>query len=197
MREFVVIGHAAPTDPDFSLDALPGAGRIDVLCRSIAAALLTSHGIREATRIHLVIQDRITITVDGGEVRNLQPDERSIAGLLRTALDAADDAVGHQPAEPAPGLAIRRRGLEATLEACARRGQVIGLHEDGVPLTDVDPPEHPVVVLSDHRDRTDREADLLTTVGAEDVRIGPTVVHTDHGIAVIGNWLDTAGYTRY
>jgi tRNA (pseudouridine54-N1)-methyltransferase len=47
MRQFVVVGHDAPTTDDFSLDDLPGAGRLDVLCRCITAALLLSHGIRD------------------------------------------------------------------------------------------------------------------------------------------------------
>ncbi|PSP87349.1 tRNA (pseudouridine(54)-N(1))-methyltransferase TrmY, partial [Halobacteriales archaeon QH_8_68_33] len=34
MRQFIVVGHDAPTTPEFPLDDLAGgAGRLDVLCR--------------------------------------------------------------------------------------------------------------------------------------------------------------------
>ncbi len=48
MRQFVIIGHDAPTTPEFSLDDLAGAaGRLDVLCRCVTSAFLLRHAIRE------------------------------------------------------------------------------------------------------------------------------------------------------
>jgi tRNA (pseudouridine54-N1)-methyltransferase len=197
MREFVVVGHDAPTDDGFSLDDLPGAGRADLLVRTVGAGLFTSHGIREDSRVHLVCQNEVTVTFDGSTLRNARPDERSLGGLLRTALGAVDEAIGHQPAEPAPGLSIRKRGLEATLEEIARNGTVIALHEDGEPLSAVERPPNPVFVLSDHRDFTEEESTLMASVADSMVSVGPTVIHADHTTAVVQNWLDTDGYTRY
>jgi tRNA (pseudouridine54-N1)-methyltransferase len=198
MRQFVVTGHDAPTTSDFSLDDLPsGGGRLDVLCRCVNAAFFLSHAIREDVRVHLVLADAFTVSVDGREVRRLNPDERSTAARIRDALDQREEAIGHIPAEASPGVSIRRVGFEQTLRDVADESTVVELHEAGTPVVDVDPPEDPAFVLSDHHDFTDAEATLLEEVADERVRLGPHAMHADHAITVAHNYLDTAGYTRY
>jgi tRNA (pseudouridine54-N1)-methyltransferase len=195
VRQFLVVGHDAPTTPEFPLDDLPSAaGRLDVLCRCVNSALFLSHGIREA-RVHLVLADTYTLTVDGASVRNLNPDERSTAARVRDALAARNEAIGHQPATPSPGVELRRMGLDATLDRLD--GTLVELHEEGVPLPEQSPPADPLFVLSDHRDFTDSEADLLADRADARVRVGPERLHADHAITVAHNWLDTDGYTRY
>ena len=195
MRQFVVIGHDAPTTDAFPLDDLPSAaGRLDVLCRCVNSALFLSHGIRDA-RVHLVLADSYTLTVDGATVRNLNPDERSTAARIRNALAARDEAIGHMPAKPSPGVELRRMGLVPTLDRLD--GTLVELHEDGTPLADADPIANPVFVLSDHRDFTDEEANLLADRAGARLRVGPELLHADHAITVAHNWLDTGGYVHY
>jgi tRNA (pseudouridine54-N1)-methyltransferase len=196
MRQFVVLGHHAPIDPDFLLDDLAGAaGRLDVLCRCVNSALFLSHGIRDAVQVSLVFQDEVTVRVDSADLRYMNPDERNIAGLLRQALEAKDRAIGHREAEPTPGIHVSKRGFGAVLESVD--GTVVELHEDGDPLADVEPPEDPVFVLSDHEDFTDREAGLLAERGDRRVRVGPEILHADHTITVAHNYLDTRGFSEY
>jgi tRNA (pseudouridine54-N1)-methyltransferase len=196
MRQFVVVGHDAPTTSDFSLDDLAGAaGRLDVLCRCVNSAFFLSHAIREDVRVHLVLGDAFTVSFDGSDVRRLNPDERSTAALIRTALDRRDDAIGHQPVESTPGVSIRRRGFEATLDDLD--GTLVHLHEDGTPVVDYEPPAAPVFVLSDHRDFAPEEAALLTDRADARVRLGPTALHADHAITVAHNYLDTHGFRSY
>jgi len=198
MRQFVVVAHDAPTTPEFPLDALGSeAGRMDLLARCLNAALLSSHGIREAVRVHLVLDDEYTLSVDAATVRNLHPDERSIAALVRSALDARDDAIGHVPAEPSPGLELYRMGFEGTLDRVAADGSVVALHEDGDPASDAAQPTDPVFVLSDHRDFTDAERDALDAATDHRLRLGPTVLHADHAITVAHHYCDTDGYTAF
>ncbi|NUC73315.1 tRNA (pseudouridine(54)-N(1))-methyltransferase TrmY [Haloterrigena sp. SYSU A558-1] len=199
MRQFVCIGHDVPTDPDFSLDDLAGgAGRLDALCRSITASFVTSHGIREDVRTHLVVRDELTITFDGSELRRLNPDERSTAALVRTALEHRDEAIGALPAEPSPGIEVYRRGFEETLEEVAD-GTVVQLHEDGKAVVDVgvDGLEDPVFVLSDHRDFTDAEERVLEDAVDRRLRLGPELLHADQAITVAHHYLDTEGYERF
>jgi tRNA (pseudouridine54-N1)-methyltransferase len=198
VRQFVVVGHDAPTTPDFSLDDLPGAGRLDVLCRCVTAALLRSHGVREDARVHLVLGDAYAVRIDGATVRSLSPDERSTAALVRTALEARDEAVGHVPADAAPGIELHRGGLERTLErAVADAGTVVRLHEAGRPVIETDPPTDPLYVLSDHRDLTDDEAATVGAAADATVRLGPEPIHADHAITVAHSYHDTDGYARY
>ena len=196
MRQFVVLGHDAPTDPDFSLDDLPGgAGRLDVLCRCVSAALFRSHGIRENVQVWLVLGDEVTVRIDGSELRYMSPDERNVASLLRQAIEAKDQAIGHREAESTPGIHVSKRGFEPVLDDID--GTVVELHEDGTPLADLEPPENPVFVLSDHHDFTEREAALLAERSDLRVRVGPEVLHADHTVTVVHNYLDTDGFTDY
>ena len=196
MRQFVVSGHDAPLSSDFSLDDLAGgAGRLDVLCRCVNSSLCLSHAIREDVRVWLVLQDEFTVRFEGSELRNLHPDERSTAALVRNALDEKEGAIGHMAAESSPGVSISRRGFEDVLDEID--GTLIELHEEGEPVVEVEPPAESVFVLSDHRDFAEREAEVLTERADARVRLGPERLHADNAITVAHNWLDTGGYARY
>lgn len=198
MREFVVLGHTAPVEPDFDLDDLAGgAGRLDVLCRCVNSAVFLSHAVRTDVRVFLVLRDTVTVRIDGGSVRQLNPDERNIAALLRNAIEGKAEAVGAQPYETSPGIAVLRRGLEPVLEDHVAGETLLHLHEDGTPVADLEPPSDPVFVLSDHRDFTEAEADLLAERADARLRLGPKALHADHAITVAHNYLDTDGYTAY
>ncbi|MEY7851526.1 tRNA (pseudouridine(54)-N(1))-methyltransferase TrmY [Natrarchaeobius sp. A-rgal3] len=198
MRQFVLVGHEVPTDPDFSLDDLAGgAGRLDALCRSITASFVTSHGIRSDVRVHLVAQDELTITFDGSDLRRLNPDERSTAALVRNALEHRDEAIGALPAEPSPGVELYRRGFEETLESVDEDGPIVELHEDGDPAVGVEDLENPIFVLSDHQNFTDDERRTLEAATDRRVRLGPKLLHADQAITIAHHFLDTDGYERW
>jgi tRNA (pseudouridine54-N1)-methyltransferase len=198
MRQFVIVGHDAPTTGEFPLDDLPGAaGRLDLLARGVIDALLTSHAIRESVRVHLVLGDAVTVRFDGSTLRNLHPDERSTAALIRSALTEREDAVGHQPVEVAPGLSLVQFGLAETLDNLAAAGPVVALDPEGTPAARAAVPTDPVFVLSDHRTLTASEADLLDDHGARRISLGPTALHADQAITVAQNWLDTEGFQDY
>ncbi len=198
MRQFVVLGHEAPTSDDFPLDDLPGAGgRIDLLARCLVDGLLTSHGIRKDVRIHLVLDDAVTVRFDGGGLRNLHPDERSAAALLRGALGEVDRAVGHQPVDVSPGVAVVGVGLAETLDALADDGPLLRLGMDGPPVADAGVPTDPVFVLSDHRPFTDEEREMLAERGNGAIALGPVAMHANQAISVAHNWLDTEGFAAY
>ena len=199
MREFVVVGHDAPTTPEFSLDDLPGAGRLDVLCRCVTSALLLSHDIREAVRVRLVLGGAYVVRFEGSELRHLRPDERSAASLIRGALEARREAIGAVEATPSPGVYVGSGGLERAVDEAGERDELLVLHEDGEQLVDLpdDPPGDVTFVLSDHRDFTDDEVETLRDAGARRVSVGPWALHADHAITVAHNYLDTEGFRRY
>jgi len=197
MRQFIVVGHDAPTTADFSLDDLPGAGRLDLLARCVTSSLLLSHGIREDVRTHLVLGDEFTVSFDGSTLQGLNPDERSTAALVRNALDEREEAVGRMAVEPSPGVSLTRVGLAETLASVADDGSLCLLHEAGTPANEVDPSSDPVLLLSDHRDFTDEELSLAAGSVEQRVRLGPERLHADQAITVAHNWLDTDGYRSY
>lgn len=198
MRQFIVLGHTAPTEPDFDLEDLAGgAGRLDVLCRCVNSAFFLSHAIREDVRMYLVLSDAATIRLEGTELRYMNPDERNIASLLRQALETRGEAIGHTEVESTPGIYVSNRGFESVLKAAGREGTVVQLHEDGDPLPEMPPPEHPVFVLSDHQDFTDEEASMVAEAAEFRTSVGPERLHADHTISVVQNFLDTEGYSQY
>jgi tRNA (pseudouridine54-N1)-methyltransferase len=194
MRQFVIVSHEAPTEGQFSLDDLPGAGRMDLLARSVTASLLLSHGIRDTVRTHLVVGE-YTIQFDGATLQGLNPDERSTAARIRDALDSREEAIGHIPVETAPGISLVRKGLSETLADID--GTVVCLHEDGDGVGECSPPDAPVFVLSDHRDFTESERAEIDTVADQRLSLGPERLHADHAITVAHNWLDTDGFAEY
>jgi tRNA (pseudouridine54-N1)-methyltransferase len=194
MRQFIVLAHELSADAEINLDDLPGAGRLDLLSRCVTSALLCSHDIRENVRVHLVV-DGYLVSFDGETIRGLSPDERSTAARIRDALAAHDEAIGSMAAEPSPGVSIRRGGLDSLLADL--EANVVTLHAEGAPIVDLDSLSDPAFVLSDHREFTDVEADLLATRADERVSVGPTALHADQAITVANNFLDTGGYTDY
>ncbi|MFB6074589.1 MAG: tRNA (pseudouridine(54)-N(1))-methyltransferase TrmY [Haloarculaceae archaeon] len=196
MRQFLVVGHDAPATDEFSLDDLPGAGRLDLLARCVTSGLLLSHGIREDARVLLVLGDAFTLRFEGAELRGLHPDERSTAARVRSALAEREEAIGHVEVETSPGVYLSRRDLAATL-ADAAGATTVQLHDDGDPVVDLDPPADPLFVLSDHRDFGDGEAALIADHADARVSLGPERLHADQAITVAHNYLDTDGYARY
>ncbi|TAJ44813.1 tRNA (pseudouridine(54)-N(1))-methyltransferase TrmY [Methanofollis fontis] len=184
MRRFVVIGHRATTDPAFSLNNLPGAGRMDELCRCVSASLCLSHGMREDTECWLILcggeKAPLTIRFSGKTMRNLSPDERNIAGLIKKALALPCGVVFR---ESTPGVAVRKGGLERVIE----EGGCAVLHEDGHDVRSVgDLPG--TFLLSDHLDFTAGEAEALEALPA--YSLGPCILHADQAITVLHNECD-------
>ncbi|WP_159904693.1 tRNA (pseudouridine(54)-N(1))-methyltransferase TrmY [Salinirussus salinus] len=194
MRQFVYVGHEAPATVDFSLDDLTGAGRMDLLARSITAALLLSHDIRADTRVHLVLGETFTVTFDGATLQGLNPDERSTAARVRAALAEREEAIGQIPVEVSPGVSLVRRGFEGTVEAASANGTVVHLQTDGEPAPAVAPPADPVFVLSDHREFTEEERELLEAVADHRISLGPHPLHADHATVLAHSWVDTEGF---
>ena len=198
MRQFVVVAHDVPLDGAVPLDDLAsGGGRLDLLCRCLNAAFLTSHGLREDVEAYLVIRNAATVRVYGRELRHLHPDERSTAALIEKALAARADAVGHMEVESTSGVFVSKRGLDDVLSAIEDDGPLIQLDEYGSPVIDLVPPPTPTFVLSDHRDFTDTDAAIIAEYADEQVSLGPERLHADHAIVVAHNYLDTDGYSRY
>lgn len=190
MRQFIVVGEDAPTTADFSLDALPEAGRMDLLARCVTASLLLSHGIREDTRTHLVLDDEFTVRFDGATVRGVHPDERSTAAVIRNALSQREEAIGHVPVEISPGISLTRMGLEATLSGLDEGVTICQLHETGESIDEAQLPANPAFILSNHTDLTAERAAVVEEYADRTLSLGPEAIHGDHAIAVAHNWLD-------
>lgn len=194
MRRFVILGHTQKADGPVPLDDPAGAGRWDVLTRSVAAALLLSNGIRRDTEILVVLlraNPVRTLVVKAADVRNLNPDDRSIQGLLTKAL--AVKPVGQHAMESSPGIWAANWDLAAVLERCKKEGPVVLLHEMGL-LLEPGPAVKRVIdasfVLSDHEEFSPDQLALIRGQASAIHSLGPLSLHTSSAIAVVHNLLD-------
>ncbi len=186
MRQFLILGHTASIDPGFTLNDLPGgAGRMDVLCRAIGATLFLSHGIRRDVKTNLLLQGQVHVRIRGDRVKRLNPDERSTAALIRHALKA----LSGEEVESSPGITVAPRSLEDLMGSFEVEGVTpVVLDEQGTRVEDVTMPETPVFILSDHRDFSEEDREVLFE--HVHVSLGPTALHTSQAITIVHYLLD-------
>lgn len=192
MKDFIIIGHKAATAP-FSLNDLPGAaGRMDILCRCVNAALFLSHGMRRDVRVYLVLKGEPAppklVRFDGEKVRYLSPDERSAASLIKKALEKNAQEFW---VESTPGVSIRRGDLGDVLSELNRK--ITYLREDGEDFQGKSF-EEPLFVLGDHLGMTDDEEKLIEGYQHEMVSVGPLSLHADHCIVLLHGEMDRKKY---
>lgn len=192
MHTFLLVAHDARTDAQFPLEDLPGAGgRMDLVARCIASALLVSHGVRRDTELRALLMGpprppRLVRFV-GAEIRGLNPDERSTGALLRKATGAE----GLAERSVHPGVYVSGTGLEEALAALPP--PIVLLAEDGEDLRGAALGADASFVLSDHRDLTDAERTIVVAKADAVVSVGPSPVQADHVIAIVHNELDRRG----
>lgn len=191
MRRFIVVGHRAPTNSDFTLDDLAGgAGRLDVLLRCVTAAFVLSHAIRRDTELLLFLQGppgpARALRFSGEELRYLNPDERSTGALVRHAL--------LQPPGPerrsTPGIYVADLDRRACYARAAQQGPLIYLKEGAPDLRLASIAAEPNFVLGDDQDLTPEEEAELSAFAPTLLSVGPRSLHTDQCITLVHNELD-------
>jgi tRNA (pseudouridine54-N1)-methyltransferase len=194
MRRFVVLAHTQKAEPPVPLDDPAGAGRWDVLTRALASAFLLSNGIRRDVEIFFVLlraNPVKTIWVRSAEVRNLNPDDRSIQGLLTKSL--ALKPVGQHPMESSPGVLLCNWDLANVLDHVAKQGPIVLLHEMGLLLEDpqdVRRIQDAAFVLSDHEEFSAEQLALIRRQAPHMYSLGPLSLHTSSCIAILHNFID-------
>ncbi len=189
MKDFIIIGHKAVTAP-FSLNDLPGAaGRMDILCRCVNAALFLSHDLRRDVRVYLVLKGEPSpprlIRFEGDKVRYLSPDERSAASLIKKALEKTAQDFW---TESTPGVSVRKGGLPDLILELGKK--IIYLREDGEDIRLEEPESEPLFLLGDHLGLTDEEEKTVMDHRNKIISVGPLSLHADHCIVLLHNEMD-------
>ncbi len=211
MRNFIIVGHRAVTNQNFTLNDLPGSsGRMDILARCVNSAFQLSHDIRRDVEITLVLlgpdEPPKSIRFIGSELKYLNPDERSTGALIRNALikystnkpktnNKNHDEECGMPNEmrASPGIYISNLGFNEVLNYYSTISSIVYLHETGNHLETTDfgtVTDRFTFVLSDHEDLTTDEERVVREQAKYVLSIGPKVLHTDQCIVLIHNFLD-------
>jgi len=176
MRRFVIIGHRAPTTPDFTLNDLAGSsGRLDVLLRCVTQSFYLSNNFRRDVEMFLVLlggdDPPRTLRFSGSELRYLNPDERSTGALVRNALIQCRGKDEDTPATP--GITALRWDLDTTLRSMPG-GSLVWLHEEGSPINCGNMPPEPTFILSDDREFSDEDIKVIRSFEPLKISLGKT-----------------------
>ena len=193
-RHFLVVGNRAWTD-GIRLDDLPGAGRCDALCRAVTSALWLSHGLRQDTRLHLLLlgppcPPRL-VSFHPGHVRRMNPDERNVGSHLRIVLSRA---AGLRPGECVrgePGISVRAVELAEILAAASAVLPVWFLDRGGVPFQQRLVQPAGLYVLGDHQGLTEEQRGSVARYATGTLSISNLELLASHAIVLVHGHLDT------
>ncbi|AGK61950.1 hypothetical protein Asulf_01984 [Archaeoglobus sulfaticallidus PM70-1] len=186
-RVFIIIGNKARTS-EFSLNDLPGAGRMDVICRFIAQSLLVSHGVRkDSTAIAVLLGGpQKSLKFKGDSIKYMSPDERNVAGLIRKALKAkATD----EWLEGSPGVYVSRKGIGEILDELEGY-RILYLREDGEDFHKVAEERDYAFVLGDHLGVSENMEDEILKRADGVVSVSPISLQADQCVVILHNILD-------
>lgn len=182
------------TSPDFSLNNLPEAGRIDLVCRCISSALWVSNDLRRDTKIYVVLEGPLLppkiITFYGKELRGLSPDERNIASHIKLALKKGLNLKFNEEINVWSGIKVAKRGFESLIKEKAKESQLIYLHPKGKDIKEFEFKENICFVLGDHIGIPRKTEKFLDRVGAERISLGNKVYLASHCITIVNYELD-------
>ena len=186
-RWFAIIGHRTPSTGDLNLNDLPGSGgRLDVLARAVNAALFVSHGIREGSNVILHLLGgggpNRRVLFDGSELRGLRPDERSIAGQVKSVIRIPVPPIGRFQ-QVSSGISHSGGGLEQTLKEWRSSGIMpFILDPNGDPATSIPESDDIGFFLSDDSAFTEEDSAILEGVPSISLGKGWLQGHTCIGI---------------
>ncbi|MFH1211395.1 MAG: tRNA (pseudouridine(54)-N(1))-methyltransferase TrmY [Candidatus Woesearchaeota archaeon] len=197
MREFILLASKSKTSSDFSLDNLPEAGRMDLVCRTISNALWISNDLRKDTAIHVAMNGPPCppkmISFFGENLSGILPDERSIGLAVKTTLKAGMDLKLEEKKEAFPGIAVAKKSFESLIKEKSKTSQLVYLHPKGKDLREFKFEKDVCFVLGDFIGLPPKTEKLLDRLGAERISLGPVVVFASHCPILVHNEMDRRG----
>lgn len=187
----MVYCRKARTDAAFRVDDLPGSGgRMDVAARCVQTALWLSNDIRRDTKIYIVLngppRPPVTICFDGATLRNVSPDERSIALWIKKYLQ--HDAT-KEWAEINPGISVSKSSFQDVVTAISKDHKLFVLHENGADAAPATR-DNVAFILGDHIGLPENDEKYCMRFGAEKMSVGPKSYLASHCMIIANNALD-------
>lgn len=194
MREFILLAHKAKTGPDFDIDNLPNEGRLDLVCRTVSNAIWVSNEIRRDTVVHVVLNGPPCppkiVSFDGSALKGAEPDERTLAKLIKNALKEGLKLSLDEEKEVSPGIKVSKKSFEALAKEKSRSSQLLYLERGGEDIREFGFKENVTFVLGDYIGLPKKTERLLDRLGAKNIKIGPVTLFASHCPIIAHNELD-------
>lgn len=194
MREFLLLALKARTSPNFSLDNLQNAGRMDLVCRAVSNALYISNDLRRDTVIHIAMSGPSNppklISFYGETLKGIEPDERTIAKAIQEALKQGKDLKLDQEKDVSPGIKVSKKSFERLVQEKSNDYQLIYLHKKGADIRETEFKDNVLFIFGDNIGLPRKTEKLLENLGAEKINIGPKMLFASHCIIIAHNELD-------
>ena len=194
MREFVLLASKARTSPDFNLNNLPEAGRLDLVCRTISNSLFISNHMRQDTIIHIVLNGPKyppkIISFNGDCLKNFEPDERAIASFINLALKKGTNLGLNKEIDVSPGIKISKKAFENLIKEKSETSQLIYLHPKGEDLRKFSFKEDICFIFGDYLGIPKKTERFLDRFNAKKIKLSPITLFTSHCPILVHNELD-------
>jgi tRNA (pseudouridine54-N1)-methyltransferase len=184
MRTFILYSYGT-TDSNFDINKLYEAGRLDLVCRCVIAALWVSKTVRKDTQFIAILntgpRPPVAIRFDGGKIIGIEPSEHSIGHVIKKALQIVRDK---EWTSVQAGVFVSRKSFQEIIKASRNifvldvRGQHVSKVKFG---SDV------AFVLGDHVGLPKKDMQFALRKG-EKISLGNTIYLASAVINVV-NWV--------
>jgi tRNA (pseudouridine54-N1)-methyltransferase len=187
MRTFILYARKARTDHKFDINDLPiSGGRMNIVCNFIMSSLWVSHNVRKDVVVYVVLNGPstppVTIEFSGETLIGVDPDERSIAAIIRKALGRPEK----DWKEVHDGIRVARKSFQEIIKDLSKR-PIYVLEEKGKFIEDVEIKNNPVFVIGDNIGLPDKEEVFALRYG-EKISLGKQPYFAS-ACASIVNWV--------
>ena len=198
MREFIIRARKGPTTPDFSLDDLSRAGRLEIVAHCIANALFCANQIRAGVAIHVVMDGPAdppkTIRFESEALGSLGGfDERSLCQTIQDALRAGKGLALGEEVQAASGAFVAKKGFETLVRERAAHSTVYVLSPRGADIRETAFPSDSTFVFTDHLSMPKKTAKYLRRIGLQPISVGPKALFASQCVVLAHNELDRQG----
>ncbi|MDP6779845.1 MAG: tRNA (pseudouridine(54)-N(1))-methyltransferase TrmY [Candidatus Latescibacteria bacterium] len=198
MREFILRARRGPTTPDFSLDDLSRAGRLEIVAHCIANALFCANRLRSDVTIHIVLDGPSdppkAVRLESGSLGSIGGfDERSLCQTLQDALGAGRGiALGEEVQAPS-GAFVAKKGFETLVRERAAHSAAYVLSPRGPDIREVEFSSDSTFVFTDHLSMPKKTAKYLRRIGLQPISVGPRSLFASQCVVLVHNELDRQG----
>lgn len=196
MGEFLVRMNNAVTSPNFSLNSLPDAGRMDIACRCVTNAIFLSFALRKNVKIYLNLNGPpnppVTICFDTNKLKNVYPDERNIASHIKIALRKLNP---NFEVESEPGITVSKKSFEQIIKEKFENGfDLYYLTKDGKDIKEFDFKEKSFFIIGDNKGIPQKTELFLERYIKDKVSLGKIEYLASACITIINYEIDRKKY---